>query len=123
MTSMTRHVAVACTALAALAVATTASGGIFGPEPVAVSSRANAPSGSPAISGDNRVVRYVAFNSVASDLVPGDTNGAGDVFLYNRRTRAMTCVSVAAGGRPGQRASSHPAVDRADPNAPRWVAF
>lgn len=35
-------------------------------------------SGSPAISGDGR---FVAFESVASNLVPGDDNAATDVFL------------------------------------------
>jgi hypothetical protein len=28
--------------------------------------------------------RYIAFHSAASDLVPGDTNGALDVFLRDR---------------------------------------
>ena len=120
---MTRHVAVACTALAALAVATTALGGIFGPEPVAVSSRANAPSGSPAISGDNRVVRYVAFNSFATDLVPGDTNGAGDVFLYNRINRNLSRVSVTQRSGQANGDSSNAALDGSVQRAPRCVAF
>src|SRR3954465_1839859 len=123
MTSMTRHVAVGCTALAALAVATTASGGIFGPEPVAVSSRANAPSGSPSISGDNRVVRYVAFNSFATDLVPGDTNGAGDVFLYSRLSGKLSRASVGSRGAQANGDSSNAAVDGSVQNAPRCVAF
>jgi hypothetical protein len=36
---------------------------------------------SPAISADGR---YVAFYSVATNLVPGDTNGVGDVFVRDR---------------------------------------
>jgi hypothetical protein len=35
-------------------------------------------SGSPALSADGR---FVAFASHASNLVPGDTNGAADVFV------------------------------------------
>ena len=41
----------------------------------------NGTSGSPSISVDGR---YVAFDSVASDLVPGDTNGWSDVFVHDR---------------------------------------
>ncbi len=37
----------------------------------------------PAISLDGR---YVAFNSVAGNLVSGDTNGAWDVYLYDTLT-------------------------------------
>ena len=36
----------------------------------------------PAISADGR---YVAFESFATNLVGGDTNGAGDVFVRDRR--------------------------------------
>jgi Tol biopolymer transport system component len=37
----------------------------------------------PVISGDGR---YVAFTSRASNLVPGDTNGVADVFVWSRAT-------------------------------------
>ncbi|HEX6712865.1 MAG TPA: hypothetical protein VF066_05755 [Thermoleophilaceae bacterium] len=120
---MTRHVTALATVVSTCVVATTALGGIFGPEPVAVSSRANAPSGSPAISGDNRVVRYVAFNSFATDLVPGDSNGAGDVFLYNRKSRAIKRMSVTSGGGQANGDSSNAAVDGSVQRAPRCVAF
>lgn len=53
----------------------------------------NQQSSTPAISWDGR---YVGFVSVASNLVPGDTNGATDVFLRDRRVRTTTRVSVAA---------------------------
>jgi hypothetical protein len=120
---MTRHVALAATALTVLVAATAASARIFGPEPTAVSSRANAPSGSPSISGDNRVVRYVAFNSFASNLVPRDTNGAGDIFLYTRASRQISRVSVASGGAPANGDSSNAALDGSVQHAPRCVAF
>lgn len=41
----------------------------------------NERSDDPAISADGR---YVAFQSWASNLVPGDTNGAADIFVYDR---------------------------------------
>jgi hypothetical protein len=113
--------------VAVLALAGTAGAGIFGPEPVAVSSSqqraANAPSGSPAISGDNRVVRYVAFHSFASNLTPGDTNGALDVFLYNRFSGKTTRVSVTNNGRQANGASGNPAIDGSVQRSPHCVAF
>jgi len=50
--------------------------------------------------------RYVVFESDASDLVPGDTNRATDVFLYDRLTRTTERVSVSRGGKQGNGASS-----------------
>lgn len=119
---MTR-VTAAATIVTILVVTAAASGRIFGPEPVAISSSANAPSGSPSISGDNRVVRYVAFNSFANNLVPGDTNGAGDVFLWARQTKKISRVSVASNGRQANGDSSNAALDGSVQRAPRCVAF
>jgi hypothetical protein len=50
--------------------------------------------------------RYVVFESMASDLVPGDTNGASDVFLRDLATGTTTLVSVSTNGGFGNRASS-----------------
>ena len=63
-----------------------ASAGIFGTNPINISGAgdANGESGSPAISGDNRKTRYVAFYSDASNLVRGDSNGKRDIFLWAR---------------------------------------
>lgn len=47
------------------------------------------------ISGNGR---YVAFESLASNLVAGDTNGAYDVFVHDRQTGATSRVSVDSGG-------------------------
>lgn len=44
----------------------------------------NGPSRNPAISQDQRIAKYIAFESDASDLVAGDTNGATDVFYIQR---------------------------------------
>jgi Tol biopolymer transport system component len=49
----------------------------------------------PAISADGR---YVAFSSIATNLVDGDTNGVNDVFVHDRKTRETTRVSVASDG-------------------------
>ena len=70
----------------------------------------------PAISADGR---YVAFVSLASNLVPGDTNGALDIFVHDRQTGQTTRVSVASDGTQGNRDSAFPTVS-ADG---RYVAF
>ncbi len=51
-----------------------------------------------ALSGDGRVV---AFESAATNLVPGDTNGLSDIFVHDRATGTTTRVSVASGGAQG----------------------
>ncbi|MFI2615139.1 TolB family protein [Streptomyces sp. NPDC018584] len=49
----------------------------------------------PAISSDGR---YVAFASTAAGLVPGDTNGALDVFVRDRQAKTTERVSVSSSG-------------------------
>src|SRR4051812_28124608 len=44
----------------------------------------NGPSTNGVISNDRRWARAIAYQSEASNLVPGDTNGAGDVFVVRR---------------------------------------
>src|SRR3954451_1628681 len=61
----------------------------------------------PAISADGR---YVAFHSDASNLVPGDTNGADDVFVKDRQTGATTRVSVNTAGAEADGGSYTPAM-------------
>ena len=56
---------------------------------------ANGFSDFPAISPDGR---YVAFESDADNLVPGDTNGLRDVFLVDTTTSAVERVSVSSTG-------------------------
>src|SRR5438034_11610693 len=43
------------------------------------------PSRNPSVSGDGRFARAIAYESDASNLVPGDTNGLTDVFVTYRR--------------------------------------
>jgi Tol biopolymer transport system component len=57
--------------------------------------QANGHSDTPSISADGR---YVAFESVASTLVPGDTNGTWDIFLHDRVTGQTTRVSISSAG-------------------------
>jgi Tol biopolymer transport system component len=47
------------------------------------------------ISADGRLISFV---SAAGDLVPGDTNGAADVFVVDRHTRVVQRVSVGSDG-------------------------
>src|SRR5215510_13240353 len=47
------------------------------------------------ISGDGR---FVAFESDASNLIPGDTNGSTDIFIRDRQTGVTTRVSVTQSG-------------------------
>ncbi len=56
--------------------------------------QANGGSDSPVISADGR---YVAFASAADNLVPGDTNGESDVFVFDRQTQTLTLASRASG--------------------------
>ena len=53
--------------------------------------QANQHSLNPSISADGR---WVAFESYASDLVPDDTNGKRDIFVYDRQTGSVERVSV-----------------------------
>ena len=76
----------------------------------------NSDSDRPSISADGR---YVAFFSVASNLVPGDTNSAWDIFVHDRQTGATERVSMATGGAEGNNGSAYPSIS-ADG---RYVAF
>ncbi|MBD2154195.1 putative Ig domain-containing protein [Leptolyngbya sp. FACHB-16] len=58
-------------------------------------SQSNSNSGSPSISADGR---YVAFWSLSSNLVEGDTNGIEDAFLYDRQTGETIRISLDANG-------------------------
>jgi hypothetical protein len=70
----------------------------------------------PSISGDGR---YVAFESWATDLVPGDTNGALDVFVRDRQSATTERMSVDSSGAQGNGESDSASIS-ADG---RFVAF
>jgi Tol biopolymer transport system component len=59
-------------------------------------------SNKPSISADGR---YVVFFSAATNLVAGDTNGAADVFLFDRTLDTTQRVSVGPGAVQGDGAS------------------
>ncbi|MBI1849479.1 MAG: PD40 domain-containing protein [Planctomycetes bacterium] len=63
--------------------------------------------------------RFVAFDSTAANLVPGDSNGSIDVFVRDRMTGETTRESVSSTGIEGNNVSSYPAIS-ADG---RFVAF
>lgn len=69
--------------------------------------QANAPSYNPSISADGR---YVAFYSLANNLVDGDTNGATDIFVRDRQTGQTSRVSVASDSTPGNNLSFNPSI-------------
>jgi Tol biopolymer transport system component len=68
----------------------------------------------PSISADGQLI---AFQSDADNLVPNDTNGLTDVFVYNRSTGAVTLVSVGPTGVAG--GAADPVIS---PDG-RYVAF
>jgi Tol biopolymer transport system component len=61
----------------------------------------------PSVSADGR---FVAFASVAGDLVPGDTNAASDVFVRDRQSGTTERVSLDSSGAQGNDASSFPSI-------------
>lgn len=70
-----------------------------------------------AISGNGR---FVAFWSLASNLVAGDVNGPfSDVFAHDRLTGQTTLVSVATDGTQGNNDSREPSISRDG----RFIAF
>lgn len=76
----------------------------------------NSDSGWPSISADGR---YVAFASLATNLVSGDTNNTWDVFLHDRETGETRRVSVTSGGGQGDGPSEYPAISTSG----RFIAF
>ena len=63
--------------------------------------------GLPSISADGR---YVVFQSDASNLVPGDTNGRTDVFVHDQKSGQTTRISVASDGTQGNGGSYRPSI-------------
>ena len=70
----------------------------------------------PSISSDGR---YVAFESVATNLVNGDTNGKMDIFVHDRETEKTTRVSVRTNGVQGDGGSFYPSIS----SDGRYVAY
>jgi Tol biopolymer transport system component len=70
----------------------------------------------PSISADGR---YVTFQSSATTLVSGDTNGVHDIFVRDRNTGTTYLVSKSSDGIQGNDESTYPSIS-ADG---RYVAF
>jgi Tol biopolymer transport system component len=70
----------------------------------------------PSVSADGR---FVVFNSYATNLVTGDTNAAGDIFVRDRRNGTTTRVSKSTAGVQGNGDSSDSTIAAAG----RYVAF
>ena len=78
--------------------------------------QADGPSEDPAISADGTII---AFESEATNLVDGDTNGRLDVFVHDLTTGETRRVSVSSRGAQGNGPSRDPDIS-ADG---RWVVF
>src|SRR3954447_17102488 len=94
----------------------------------------NGPSRIAAVSHDQRIARYIAYESDASDIVDGDTNEATDIFLVIRATpfghngtpwkpAGTQLISKGLGGAPAHRPSYRPALDGDSHHTPHCVAF
>ncbi|MBE7503131.1 MAG: fibronectin type III domain-containing protein [Verrucomicrobiales bacterium] len=79
-----------------------------------------------ALSADGR---FVAFDSLANNLVPGDANGVRDVFVHDRESGETTRVSLTSEGLEGPPVSGAPNPSWAVSRAPaisgngRFVVF
>jgi|GEM_PF-778843 len=76
----------------------------------------NSESKRPVISGDGR---FVAFSSIATNLVAGDTNAREDIFVHDRQTNQTRRVSVSSAGEQANNHNYDPVIS-ADG---RFVAF
>jgi len=73
---------------------------------------ANGPSYLPAVAGSSfNLPKCIAFVSEASNLVPGDTNGVADAFLYNFKNRRITRISVSSTGQQANEPTTEVAVN------------
>jgi Tol biopolymer transport system component len=70
----------------------------------------------PSISADGR---YIAFQSVASNLVTGDTNATSDIFVRDLQTNSISRVNLSSSGIQANNYSNNPSIS-ADG---RFVAF
>jgi len=78
--------------------------------------QANGSSANPVFAGNSQLI---AFESLASNLVAGDTNDVRDIFVRDRVNGTTTRVSVATGGGQANGSSSNPAISFDG----RYVAF
>lgn len=77
---------------------------------------ANGPSYQPDISRDGL---FIVFESEATDLVNGDTNGEGDIYLFNRADGSLSRISVPPNGAEPNGLSRQPVISESG----KYVAF
>ena len=70
----------------------------------------------PSISADGR---YIAFASTAANIVPNDSNGMADIFVYDRQTDTFELVSVTSTDGQANHVSNHAVVS----SDGRYVSF
>ncbi|MFZ9745429.1 MAG: Ig-like domain-containing protein [Opitutaceae bacterium] len=75
--------------------------------PGGASPSGNARSDNPALSADGR---YTVFASDAANLVPGDTNGVRDIFLFDSQTSLVRRLSLSQQGVQATAPSEHPTL-------------
>jgi Tol biopolymer transport system component len=63
--------------------------------------------------------RFVVFESAASNLVPGDTNGVWDIYVHDRQSGITTRASVDSAGNQGTEDCGWPSIS----DDGRFVAF
>ncbi len=76
----------------------------------------NGASNNPAISGNGR---YVAFSSLANNLILGDTNGFADIFVVDTITGLISRASVSGAGAQANNPSFRPAIS----STGRYIVF
>jgi hypothetical protein len=98
--------------------------------PIGGSPSADGPSDNPVWSQDGRDPRLFAYDSAATNLTPGDTNGTRDVFVLKRTPGegnlggTLVRASVNSAGEGGNGPSIKPSVDgQGDKVRPHCVAF
>jgi len=89
-------------------------------ERVSVASDGQQSNGASYVSAISADGRYVAFDSDASNLVEGDTNGARDIFRHDRQTGETIRVNVAGDGAQANGISGYALVISTDG---RYVVF
>ncbi len=78
--------------------------------------QANGFSNAPQITHDDR---YIVFHSLASNLVPGDTNGLLDIFIYDVQNNSISRVNVTENGTQANGLSKDPSIC----NTGRFVSY
>jgi len=86
---------------------------------VSVDSKGNQVNASSSHSSISTDGRFVAFESRASNLVPGDTNDNSDIFVRDTLTNTTTRVSVDSAGNQPNKGANNPSISANG----RFVAF